>query len=114
MPPAEIESAPSPPEGDALSAELWGRIPTYFSRQPLGTQARETVGNVKIEGMTFSERASWPPVNRFLPSLRLRGTGTGVKGFKHHLKVPHSQTVGIHVHLLSLPPSTLANRLKIW
>ena len=26
MPPAEIESAPSPPEGDALSAELWGRI----------------------------------------------------------------------------------------
>lgn len=26
MPPAEIESAPLPPEGNALSAELWGHL----------------------------------------------------------------------------------------
>ncbi len=35
MPPAEIESAPSPPEGDALSAELWGRIGFILTVNPL-------------------------------------------------------------------------------
>ena len=31
MPPAEIESAPLPPEGNALSAELWGRMQIILS-----------------------------------------------------------------------------------
>ena len=52
VPPAEIESAPLPPEGNALSAELWGRTVIILAGNRWRRKRRSGVGS---EPMCFAK-----------------------------------------------------------
>ena len=74
MPPAEIESAPLPPEGNALSAELWGRTDFILSAFAAFCKHSAEQGVAKNMSPHWVRRALLPQDSRewTFPHNRLR------------------------------------------